>query len=72
MANITLFKNNYLLNYSSSCGGTLIDSNVVLTVAHCLPTKASFIYNSVYYVKPIRPNSFYPTYSSMFSVYLGK
>ncbi len=56
---------------NTTCGGTLIDRSTILTAAHCLPKTFSFKYGVYRYTASITPNSIYPTYASMFKVYLG-
>ena len=41
------------------------------TLAHCIPTTIRFTFEGVSYTFAVTPNSYYPTYGSMFSVYLG-
>ena len=74
------FAGNYYLNEyntvtyqttSNNCGGILIDRTTILTAAHCLPQSFSFNYGSYEYTAVVKPNSIYPTYASMFKVYLG-
>jgi len=43
----------------------------VLTAAHCITTTISYSYNGASYETSVEPNSFYPTYGSMYKVYLG-
>jgi len=39
--------------------------------AHCIPQTIRFSYGGSTYVGKVSPNQYYPTYGSMFSVYLG-
>ena len=71
-ANLVIFNTPYQFNYTSSCGGTLIDKNVILSAAHCIPKRATFYFMNVLYGYNIRVNNFYPTWESMFTIYLGK
>ena len=52
----------------------MLFSNVILLIylkANCIPNQLYFRYNGVDYSVPVTLNSYYPTYGSMFSVYLG-
>ncbi len=59
------------LTTSASCGGILIDSNTILTAAHCIIDQISFSFNSFEYDYTVQANQFYPTTESMYTVYLG-
>ena len=59
------------ISRSYVCGGTLIDKTTVVTVAHCVYKSISFTYGITSYSLQVKPNSFYPTVASMFTVYLG-
>ncbi len=59
------------MSTSANCSGTLIDEDTILTAGHCRLDKINFKFNGKEYDHQIEPNSFYPTYESMFSVYLG-
>ena len=39
--------------------------------AHCIPTKVTFSSGSVSYTMDVKTSTYYPTFGSMFSVYLG-
>ncbi len=73
------YKSNYLLpigvtvlvTAQSYCAGTLISTRKILTAAHCIPTSITFTYLGKTYTGSVTPNTFYPTFASMFFVYLG-
>ena len=54
-----------------------LDNSLILTsiylqrIASCIPTTLKFTYLGVSYTGTISLNQYYPTYDSMFSVYLG-
>ena len=65
------FNNSKIQKISFQCAGNLIDRETVLTAAHCLPTEIDHnLINQNRNLKVV-PNSFYPTYESMFTIYLG-
>ena len=59
--------------FSGFCTGTLIDRTTFLSAAQCVVPKVKFDYQySTYYQRiKIVPNKYYPTYDSIYSVYLG-
>jgi hypothetical protein len=57
----------YNYQYNTQCPGTLIDRTTVLISAQCIQTQTT-VNNIVY---DVAPNSYYPTYGSMYTVYLG-
>jgi secreted trypsin-like serine protease len=59
------------LSISYSCDGTLIARDLILTAAHCIPRSVDLTDQNNVYTVTVVTNTFYPTFGSMFSVYLG-
>ena len=56
----------------SLCGGTLIDRNTVVTVAHCAPALSfNYTYKSKVYNLLYQSNTIFPTIESTYTVYFG-
>ena len=53
------------------CGGTLINRYTVLTSAYCITSSFNTTYKNVTYEIKIKPNQYYPTTASMFTVFLA-
>lgn len=64
---VDILSRTYLITAAFSCGGTIINRYTVLTAAHCL----NKIYTTGYTSIPLEPNEFFPTYESMFDIYVG-
>lgn len=63
--------NTFQHQVSRTCSGTLINQNTVLTAAQCYVDQVSFTSNGNSYNFPVATNTYYPTFESMYSVYLG-
>lgn len=61
----------FTLSSTFLCGGTLINQKTALTAAHCINTQFEYDYKGITYVIEIKPNEFYSTWESMFTVYIG-
>ena len=61
----------YNVERSLSCGGTIIDESTILSAAHCFKFKLEIEHiGDTYEFDPV-PNEYYPTFESMFTVYVG-
>ena len=61
----------FMLSSNFLCGGTLINQKTALTAAHCINTEFEYDYKGSTYTIEIKPNDYYPTWESMFTVYIG-
>mgnify|MGYP002788885494 CR=1 FL=1 len=68
------FLNNQNLSfeYSYQCPGTLISRKTVLFAAQCVQNEFYVVVNNIEYKLNITKNVYYPSFESMFKVYLGK
>jgi hypothetical protein len=57
------------VNYQ--CGGTLINHYTILTAAHCINKEIEYVYNGATVILPVKPNKYFPTLESTFTVLLG-
>jgi hypothetical protein len=62
---------NVKFTFGGLCGASLIDTFTILTAAHCVSRIVYFTYNNVDYKGYVEPNKLYPSFESMYSVYLG-
>jgi hypothetical protein len=42
-----------------------------LTAAHCITTEFEYDYKGETFIVTVKPNEYYPTWESMFTVYIG-
>jgi hypothetical protein len=61
----------YNLNEKYMCGGTLINRDTIISAAHCVVAKIDFHFRGRQYSVEAKPNNYFPTYESMYTVYLG-
>ena len=57
--------------YSGLCAGTLIDRWTVMTASHCIVRSFQAEVENDTIDVLVEPNEFYPTYESMFTIFLG-
>lgn len=60
-----------ILSSTFLCGGTLLNQKTALTAAHCINTQFEYDYKGRTYMIEIKPNEYYSTWESMFTVYIG-
>jgi V8-like Glu-specific endopeptidase len=53
------------------CAGTLINRYTILTSAHCIINEFVYENDNATFNVTVEPNRYYPTWESMFRVYLG-
>ena len=59
-------------DFTGNCSGTLIDRTTLISAAQCVVRWVSFYYGDTYYQSiSIVPNEYYPTYETIYSVFLG-
>ena len=60
-------------DFTGNCSGTLIDRTTFLSAAQCVFPWVSFDYDYDTYYQSISivPNEYYPTFESIYSVFLG-
>lgn len=68
---IIIGSSKYTYSFTAACGGTLIDRRTIITAGHCIQTSVNYKYGSQSFTTAVTNNSYYPTYGSMFNVYLG-
>ena len=69
--NVILDDQSVTIDITFMCGGTLVNRKTVMTAGHCVVQTFDYNYKGRLYTIKVDTNQYYPTYESMYRIYVG-